>query len=216
MREKLNANPVAQVALLGLLVLVVGFLLLTRMGGSEEETPAPAPAAPTEATPDATGTAPVTPDPTATAPATPEVPVTPDGSVAPAPGGASAFEAGPGLPEDVVNAWDTNKVVVLLIVNNGSVDDDKIEAIASDLGKRPDTSLFTVEAKDIADYSRIAQGVDLQQTPALVVLRPKNLTPNGAQPTATIEYGFRGPDSVNQTVEDALYKGRSDLPYYPE
>ena len=48
-----------------------------------------------------------------------------------------------------------------------------------------------------------------------MVLRPKNLSEGAAQPTATIEYGFRGPESVNQTVEDALYKGRDDLPYYP-
>ena len=213
MREKLNDNPVAQVALLGLLVLVVGFLLLTRMGGSEE----PAAPAPTDAslpvTPDATATA--TPDATGAVPVTPATPVTPDTGAAPVPGGESDFKAGPGLPEPVVAAYDANKVVVLLVVNNGSVDDDKIKAIAQDLGKRPDTELFIVESGKIADYSRIAQGVDLQQTPALVVLRPKNLSEGAAQPTATIEYGFRGPESVNQTVEDALYKGRDDLPYYP-
>ena len=59
MREKINDNPVAQVALLGVLVLVVGFLLLTRMGGSEETPAAPAP---TDAS------LPVTPGATATAP----------------------------------------------------------------------------------------------------------------------------------------------------
>jgi len=213
-REKLNDNPVAQIALLGVLVLVVGFLLLTRMGGSSEETPAaPAPtdpAATAPVTPDATGAVPITPT-------DPSLPVTPDATgTVPVPGADSDFKAGPGLPAPVVDAYDANKVVVLLIVNKGSIDDDKIKAIAQDLGKRPDTTLFTVESSDVADYSRIAQGVDLQQTPALVVLRPKNLTPNGAQPTATIEYGFRGPDSVNQTVEDALYKGRDDLPYYPK
>lgn len=213
MREKLNANPVAQVAILGILVLVAGFLLLTRMGGSSEETPAaPAPT-------DATATTPVTPDATGAVPATPTppipgtTPVTPDAGAAPVPVD-SDFKAGPGLPQPVVDAYDANKVVVLLVVNKGSIDDDKIEAIAQDLDKRSDTDLFVVQAADVSDYSRIAQGVDLQQTPALVVLQPKNLS-DGGQPTATIEYGFRGPDSVNQAVEDALYKGRDDLPYYP-
>ncbi len=210
MREKLNDNPVAQVAILGVLALVVGFLLITRMGGSEE-TVAPAPTATDATATDLTATTPVTP-------ATPTTPVTPapDGTTpVPAPVGGSDFKAGPGLPEDVVKAYDADKVVVLLVVNNGSVDDDKVKSMAKVLSKRSDTALFTVEARDVADYSRIAQGVDLQQTPALVVLQPKNLA-QGPQPTATIEYGFRGPDSVNQMVEDALYKGPSDLPYYPQ
>ena len=216
MREKLNDNPVAQVALLGVLVLVVGFLLLTRMGGSEE----PAAPAPTDDEPSG--------DPRrhrhgyarrhrrrSGHPGDPGH--ARHGHDAGTRRRGSDFKAGPGLPEpDVVKAYDANKVVVLLVVNNGSVDDDKIKAIAEDLGKRSDTELFIVEAGKIADYSRIAQGVDLQQTPALVVLRPKNLSEGAAQPTATIEYGFRGPDSVNQTVEDALYKGRERPPVLPE
>ena len=32
-RKALNENPVAQIAVLGVLAVVVGFLLLTRMGG---------------------------------------------------------------------------------------------------------------------------------------------------------------------------------------
>jgi hypothetical protein len=214
MREKLNDNPLAQVAILGVLALVVGFLLISRMGGSSTETAAPAP------TTDATATAPVT---DATGAVTPAVPVTPDSSLAPAPGAAPApagesdFKAGPGLPKDVVDAYNANKVVALLIVNKGSVDDDALKSIVDSLkGKSSDTTLFLVESQNVADYSRIAQGVDLQQTPALVVLRPKNLSPKGSEPTATIEYGYRGPDSVAQMVEDALYKGPTDLPYYPQ
>jgi hypothetical protein len=212
MREKLNENPIAQVALLAVLALVVGFLLISRMGGSSTETAAPAPT--TDATAGTLSDGTVTP----AVPATPDTAVAPAPAPAPAPvpAGPSDFKAGPGLPKDVVNAYDANKVVVLLIVNKGSVDDDKVKAIVESLkGKSSDTTLFLVESKDIADYSRIAQGVDLQQTPALVVLRPKNLTPKGSEPTATIAYGYRGPDSVVQMVQDALYKGPTDLPYYP-
>jgi hypothetical protein len=206
MREKLNDNPVAQVAVLGVLVLIVGFLLLTRMGGGAEEEAAPAPAA--------TETAPAT----ATTPAVPTDPAAPpaDTGVAPVPGTTTDFKAGPGLPKAVVDAYDSGKVVVLLVVTKGGADDNKIKAIAESLQKQSSTTaLFIVEAGQISDYSRIAQGVDVQQTPALVVLRPKNLT-DGPQPTAAIEYGFRGPASVQQAIEDALYKGPNDLPYYPK
>lgn len=205
MREKLNENPAAQVAVLGVLALVVGFILLTRMGGSSEETAAPAPVI--------AETAPAT----ATTPALPTAPVTPSAETgaAPVPGATSDFKAGPGLPKPVVNAYNNGKVVVLLVVTNGGADDEKIKAIAVSLQKQSaTTALFVVEAGKISDYSRIAQGVDVQQTPALVVLRPKKLT-KGPQPTATIEYGFRGPASVRQAVDDALYKGPDDLPYYP-
>jgi len=218
MRERLNDNPLLQVAVLGVLALIVGFLLITRMGGSSSDTATtaattPAPTATTgtattattpAATTPATGTAPVTPGVTPTAPATPVTPVPTAGD----------FKPGPGLPKSVVNAYDKNQVVALMIVDNDGVDDQKLEAVVNSLKKRSDTTLFVVKSKDIGDYSRIAQGVDLQQTPALVVLRPKKLT-KGPTPTATIEYGFRGPQSVQQMVEDALYKGPTNLPYYP-
>lgn len=218
MREKLNDNPLLQVAVLGVLALIVGFLLITRMGGSSSDTTTPA--ATTPAPTDTTATATTATTPAATTPATATAPVTP--GVTPAAPAAPAtpvpaagdFKAGPGLPKGVVNAYEKGQVVALLIVDDKGVDDQKLKAIVTSLNKRPDTTLFVVKSKDIADYSRIAQGVDLQQTPALVVLRPKKLT-KGPTPTATIEYGFRGPSSVMQMVEDALYKGPTNLPYYP-
>jgi len=217
MREKLNDNPLLQVAVLGVLALVVGFLLITRMGGSSSDTATTAATtpAPTDTTATGTATTPAAATPaTGTAPATPGVaPAAPATPATPVPT-AGDFKPGPGLPKGVVNAYDKNQVVALLIVDNDGVDDQKLEAIVTSLKKRPDTTLFVVKSKDIGDYSRIAQGVDLQQTPALVVLRPKKLT-KGPTPTATIEYGFRGSASVLQMVEDALYKGPTDLPYYP-
>ena len=35
-------------------------------------------------------------------------------------------------------------------------------------------------------------------------------------PTAVVSYGFRGARSVEQALDDALYKGPTDLPYYPK
>jgi hypothetical protein len=49
----------------------------------------------------------------------------------------------------------------------------------------------------------------------LVVLQPRRLS-EGGTPTASVSYGFRGLASVEQAVEDSLYKGRKDLPYYPQ
>jgi hypothetical protein len=34
-------------------------------------------------------------------------------------------------------------------------------------------------------------------------------------PAATAAYGFRGPGSVEQAFDDAVYEGPSDLPAYP-
>jgi hypothetical protein len=45
-------------------------------------------------------------------------------------------------------------------------------------------------------------------------VRPRRLTEG--TPTASVSYGFRGPDSVYQAVRDALYKGPTNLPYYPK
>ena len=69
-------------------------------------------------------------------------------------------------------------------------------------------------AGHIARYSRITQGVNVDRVPALIVLRPRHLTQG--TPTATLSYGFRGPESVDQAIRDALYKGPSNLPYYPK
>jgi hypothetical protein len=55
----------------------------------------------------------------------------------------------------------------------------------------------------------------VNRVPALVVIRPKRLT-GGGPPTAAVSYGFRGPDSVAQAVRDSLYKGPTNLPYYPK
>jgi hypothetical protein len=82
------------------------------------------------------------------------------------------------------------------------------------LRSRGDTSVFIVKAFDIAKYSRITQGVNVQRTPALVVVQPKHLT-QGPLPTATVGYGFRGGGSIDQAVRDALYSGHDNLPYYP-
>jgi hypothetical protein len=98
MREKLNKNPMAQVGLILVLLIAVGFMLTKGMGGGEEEgeeavVPAEAPAVVTE-----TG-----------------VPI--EGEAVSAT--TSAVPAPP-LPRDVVSAYEEGKTVVLLIVRTRS------------------------------------------------------------------------------------------------
>lgn len=216
MRRAINENPVVQVVVVGVLAIVVGVLLLTRVMGSSEEPP-PETATPA-ATPVAGDPAAAAPDPAAPVPAgepplaepaEPGEPATPAAPVAAGPG----FEAGPGLPEPVAAAWQNGKVVVLLVTKRSGIDDKRLRAQIGALRARPDVVVFESETRDVARYSRIAQGVDLDRAPALVVVKPKRLS-EGPLPEATVTYGYRGAASAAQAVRDALYKGR-ELPYHP-
>lgn len=132
----------------------------------------------------------------------------PAAPTAPAAGDVEAnFVAGPGLPEDVVAAYGRNQAVVLFIVKQKGLDDKALGASVSSLEARGDTTTFVVPVKNVADYARITEGVDLSRTPALVIIHPRKLTDD--VPTASVTYGFRGPDSVTTAVEDALYDGKS-------
>jgi hypothetical protein len=229
-RKQLNENPAVQAGLILVLVIVFAFILFTRVLGGEEAPPAaaePVPGATTSAaTPSATGELPpgATPAPTgATAP--------PTGATSPAPIAGAGFEAGPGLPGPVVEAYEGGKTVVFLVIREhpqgcfskaplgeskcAGIDDRRLAAIVRVLELRPTIEVFITHAFGLARYSRIAQGVDVERLPALIVLQPKRLA-DGQLPVATINYGFRGPASVVQTVKDAEYKGRQDIPYYPE
>lgn len=233
MRKALNDNPMVQLGVLGLLALVVGFVLITQMnkGASSSSSSSPASSseasvAPgTDATPTDSGATATPPaDSTATTPqATTPASTTDTGTaspVAPSTGASAAappagFVAGPGLPEPVVSAYKDNQAVVLLVVRRGGIDDEAVKRSVEGMSGLPDVALFVTNAGHVSRYSRIASGVTLDRVPALIVLRPRNLT-HGGMPEALVSYGFRGPDSVAQAIHDALYKGRTDLPYYPK
>lgn len=215
MRKALNENPMVQLGLLGGLGLIAALVFMMQSGGGAEPAPEPDPAAsaaPVDATtgaavgalPAVPGTAPPVTDPAAAA-----VPAPAD-STAPAGG---KFEASDGLPKPVVNAYDNGDVVVLLIQQNRGIEDKKLRKEVDSLRSRGDTSVFVVDSKRVADYSRIAEGVDLDRIPAIIVLEPKRQT-EGRLPTATVHYGFRNQVSVEQAVRDALYDGK-ELPYHP-
>jgi hypothetical protein len=220
MRRAINENPVVQAAMIGVMVILFAFLLFTRVLNQSEpaEPESTTPATATEATP-GTATVPPTatapPQPTAPGAAVPEAAPTPAPAPAPSGGGVpeSALVPGKGLPANVVQAYADGKVVVLLVVRHRGIDDKPVKQSVEALRNRDDVAVFVTGAKDIARYSRITQGVSVSRVPALVVVRPRNLTEG--PPEASVSYGFRGPASVVQAVEDAKYKGKK-VPYYPE
>jgi hypothetical protein len=185
MRETLNNNPLAQVALIGVLLVAAGVFAISSMGGGgEEEEPA--------------GSASSTTGSLATA-------------ATPAPGALARAVHPP--PSAVRAAFAANRTVVLLFVDNGGIDDRKVAAATSRLDSLPGVSVFVVPARRIARYAAIAQGVEVNRVPALVVLRPKRLS-RGGMPTALVKYGFQSPESIVQAVIDAGYKGPT-LDYHP-
>jgi hypothetical protein len=191
MREKLNENPLAQMALIGVL-LVVGVLMLTSMGGGGESGSGSEPEPETSVT--------------TSSPA-----ITPAGE-APSTGTPAAPPEAPPPPKAVTAAFDSGRTVVLLIVREGGIDDRLAKADTNILASIPGVSLFVIPARKIARYAAITEGVGVNRVPALVVLRPKALS-HGV-PTASVSYGYQGAQSVVQQVTDARYKGRT-LAYHP-
>jgi hypothetical protein len=189
MREKLNDNPLAQAAVVGVLLLVAAVFFLAPKGGEEEGESASSEAGTvTTATGAAAGGA----------------------AVPPAPGALA--EVAPPPPAAVTAAFRSGQTVALLFVHDGGIDDRLVAGATAQLGRFARVSTFVVPAHQIARYAAIAQGVDVDRVPALVVLRPKRL--DHGVPTASVHYGFQSAESIVQAVVDAGYKGRT-LDYHP-
>jgi hypothetical protein len=206
-REKLNQNPVAQIALVAILVVVAGFMLLSKSGGGEGEEEAPAEATVAVAGADATGTA---------TGATPGEAVEGAIEAATAEASATAIPAtipAPPMPAPVAAAYDAGKTVVLLVIHDGGIDDRLVRGSVSRLEAHPEVALFVVPARRIARYAAITLGADVQQVPALVTLRPRRLS--DGIPQASVDYGFQTAQSVEQAVVDARYRGPEET-YHPD
>lgn len=205
MREQLNSNPLAQIAVVGVLLIAVGIFVMSSGGGEEEES-----AGATEATVSVAGTA-------ATGTATAATPGEAVEGATEAVGAESAASAiptaaeAPPLPRPVLDAWKANKTVVLLFVRDGGIDDKLVTNATAGLAAF-DASTFVVPAAKISRYAAITEGVGVERVPALVVLTPKHL--KQTVPTASVSYGFQSPQSVVQAVIDAGYKGKT-LDYHP-
>ena len=128
MREKLNENPIAQAAVIGVLLLGAVFFLMGGMGGGSGEAPpaesSTAPTSPTGETTTVTGST-----------ATPPVdPATGAAAVDPATGAplAAAPVSASGIPEvvdpqplpaPVESAYKGGRIEVLLVVRQGGIED---------------------------------------------------------------------------------------------
>ena len=195
MREKLNDNPLVQVAILGILLVAVGFFVVSSMGGGGEEESSES-AEPTVTT--------------ATEGAIVGAATSGEAAAAPEPGAFAA--AVPPPPRPVTAAYKAGDTVVLLFVKDGGIDDRLVTRSVKRIGGLPNVATFVVPAHEIARYTTISQGVEVNRTPALVVIRPKHLSQG--VPSASVQYGFRSPASVEQAVIDAEYKGPT-LDYHP-
>ena len=206
MRQAINNNPIAQVAVLGGLALLVGlFMMMNMKKGSSDSgsTGSSAAATPAISSPTA-GDSAVAPGSAGTAPVAPPT----SGSVSP-----DALVPGPGLPRPVITAWRRGDTVVLLVVRPHGIDDRLVRNSVRSLSSESGVSVFVSRADKVARYSRITQGVALSQAPALLVVRPKRVS--GSVPEAQVSYGFRDSQGVVQAVHDAVYSGKDNLPYSP-
>jgi hypothetical protein len=193
MREALNSNPLAQAAVIGLLLIGTAFFVISSSGGGEEEGGEPA-----------TGTTSVS----TTAPAPAES--APSASLGSAL--ATASQAAPPLPRPLMRAWRANETPVLLIVRDGGIDDDLVKTATASLAGFRNAAVFIVPASQISRYAAITEGVGVDRVPALVVITPKHL--DQSVPTASVSYGFQSPQSIAQAVIDAGYKGPT-VDYHP-
>lgn len=196
MRDKLNDNPLMQLAVIGVLLLLAGVFVMSSMGGKgggEEEA---------ESSASATG---ASVESTAT-----EAPVGLSAALAMV-SQASAAHARP-LPSPVVSAWKADKTVVLLFVHDGGIDDRLVKDATGRLQTLQGVATFVVPAGQISRYAAVTEGVGVNRVPALVVIRPKRV--HQTVPSASVSYGFQSGASVVQAVIDAGYQGPT-LPYHP-
>ena len=191
MREALNSNPIAQVALIGVLLLATGFFVMSSMGGGGEESESSGSSASA-----------------VTAIPAEAVPASLDAALAQVNGAAAA----PPLPDPVVAAWESGQTLVLLFVHDDGIDDRLVAGAAARLAAMPGVATFVVPAEKISRYAAITEGVGVDRVPALVVVRPKRL--KQAVPTASVSYGFQSPQTVVQAVVDAGYRGPT-VDYHP-
>jgi hypothetical protein len=210
MRDAINNNPMVQLALVAVLVLVAGVMLAPQLLGHKKSDSNTSTTSAQLTSP--SGSVDLTVKSTPTAPSTSAAA---GSTAAPAPQTVSpeALVPGRGLPRPVITAWKRGDTVVLLLVRRGGIDDRLVQSSVRSLSADSRMAVFVARANKIARYSRITRGVGVSQVPALVIVRPKRVS--GAVPEAQVSYGFRDSQAVVQSVHDALYSGKDNLPYSP-
>ena len=120
-------------------------------------------------------------------------------ATAPAATGAAAAIAGDlkGLPKPVARAIRKDKVLVLLFWNGKSADDKAVRSAVSDINRWDGrVAVRVAPLNQISKYGRIARGVDVEQSPTIVIadrdLRAETLV------------GYVDRATIDQAVVDAL------------
>jgi hypothetical protein len=177
----------AIIAVLGVLVLAVTFLV-TKAGDDNGSVAAPATSAAsttTQTTATGTGTTTSTATTTTPKPAKPQQP---------------AVTPGPGLPPTVARALNANKVVVLFFYTPVASDDQAtkaaIRAVREAGGGGGRVALFQDFVARISRYRRVTGSVGISQTPAMVVIDRNR--------KAELLQGYLDSGTIRQTVRDAL------------
>jgi hypothetical protein len=199
MREALNSNPLAQAAVVGVLLICVAIFVMSSGGGGEEEGGEAAATSSTSVSTTESATAPTESSSSAGL-----------GTALAAVDQAAA--AAPPLPRPLMRAWRANETPVLLFVRDGGIDDRLVKVATAGLSGFRDAAVFIVPAHQISRYAAITAGVGVDRVPALVVVTPKHL--DQSVPTASVSYGFQSPQSVAQAVIDAGYEGPT-VDYHP-
>jgi hypothetical protein len=102
-----------------------------------------------------------------------------------------------GLPKPVAKAIRHNKVLVLLFWNRKSADDKAVHAALAHVDRWDGrVSVQSASIKKISKYGRIARGVDVEQSPTVVVVDPSL--------RADTLVGYVDSDTIDQAVVDAL------------
>jgi hypothetical protein len=213
MREKLNESKAAQIGLVAVLVVVAAVLFLKSSGGGESEGGEAEPE--TTVTIESGGETLSVSGPTPTATASPsgmgDLPTT--------------LPTAKPLPRRFTAAYEAGKAVALLVVHDGGIDDAYTKLALREAAKVADLArsegwnnvaplaVIVVPAKRISDYAAVTVGLNVNQVPALIVMRPKGLS-HGV-PQATVSYGAQSPESILTTLVDASYDGPESGTYHP-
>jgi hypothetical protein len=199
MRDKLNESKAAQVGLVAVLVVVAAFFFLKSKGGGESEGG--------EAAPKATLTLEAGGESVSISATAASTPTTGMGEL------PTSLPAAKAPPRAFTLAYDSGEPVALLIVHDGGIDDSWTKLALKQVARVERVATFVVPAKKIADYASVTVGLDVNQVPALIVMRPKDLS-HGA-PQASVLYGYQTPESVYRAVRDAVYTGPERDTYHP-
>ena len=201
MREKLNESKAAQIGLVAVLVVVAAVFFMKSKGGGESEG-GEAPAE-TSVTVESGGESVSISAPTVTS-------TEAAGGMGELPTSLPAVKA---PPRAFQLAYDSGEPVALLLVHDGGIDDSWTRLALKEVARIEHLAAFVVPSKRIADYASVTVGLDINQVPALIVLRPKGLS--HGTPQASVLYGYQTPESVYRAIRDAVYSGPEKSTYHP-